>query len=78
MYSKEHKEIIAKCINSFGSGDHPEACPDTAEHFAAAYAVECLCKALESEKDKNKSIEEAAEVFISKLETWPTYCTESL
>ena len=68
MYSKEHKEVIAKCINSFGSGDHPVACPDTAEHFAAAYAVECLCKALEFEQDKKKSIEETAEVFINQLE----------
>ena len=78
MYSKEHKEIIAKCINSFGSGDHTEACPDTAEQFAAAYAVECLCKALEFEWDKKKSVEEAAEVFINQLEAWPTCFTESL
>ena len=57
MYSKEHKEIIAQCVNSFGEGSHPMADAENAEYFAAAYIVECLCQALAWEKENGICIE---------------------
>jgi|TARA_R110000824_G_C14918285_1_gene647439 hypothetical protein len=46
----DHKEIMAKCINSFGTHDHPMPDKENIESFDKDYIIECLCKALTWEK----------------------------
>jgi|TARA_R110000744_G_scaffold147906_2_gene260952 hypothetical protein len=45
-----HKEIMTKCVNSFGTHDHPMPDTESIEFFDKDYVIECLCKALTWEK----------------------------
>ena len=38
----DHKEIMAKCINSFGTHDHPMPDKENIESFDKDYIIECL------------------------------------
>jgi hypothetical protein len=53
----EHKTIAAKCINSFGTHDHPYADKDGIEFFDKDYIIECLCNALAREKENRENFE---------------------
>lgn len=46
----DHKEIMTKCVNSFGTHDHPMPDKENIEFFDKDYVIECLCKALIWEK----------------------------
>ena len=50
--AKRNERIIAKCINSFGSSDHPCADAENIEGFDTDYIIECLCNALRWESQK--------------------------
>ena len=53
MYSEKQTEIITKCINSFGTHDHPAPSSVPLAGFTEHYIIECLCKALEHERCKD-------------------------
>jgi len=52
MYSDKQKEIITKCINSFGTHEHPAPDSVPLAGFTEHYIIQCLCKALEHERGK--------------------------
>lgn len=41
-FNDAEKEIVAKAINYFGSGQHPWADESTLHDFAVAYAIVCM------------------------------------
>lgn len=45
------KQVIAKCINTYGSNTHPMAEEANVDTFVRDYAIECVMKALKKEKD---------------------------
>jgi len=51
-YSDKQKEIIIKCINSFGTHQHPAPDSVPLEGFTEHYIIQCLCEALEHERGK--------------------------
>ena len=53
-YSEKQKEIIIKCINSFGTHEHPSPDSVPLAGFTEHYIIGCLCKALEYEQEKTK------------------------
>ena len=50
-----NERIIAKCVNSFGSSDHPYADAENIEGFDKDYVIECLCNALRWEKKRREN-----------------------
>ena len=50
----EHKEIIIKCINKFGTHDHPAPDSVPIEGFTDSYIISCLCEGLIWEKENFK------------------------
>ena len=55
----DHKEIMAKCINSFGTHDHPMPDTESIEFFDKDYVIECLCNALAWEKENRENPEKS-------------------
>ena len=55
-YSEKQKETIIKCINSFGTHEHPAPDSVPLAGFTEHYIIQCLCAALDWErKIKEKS-----------------------
>ena len=51
-YSEKQKETIIKCINSFGTHEHPSPDSVPLAGFTEHYIIQCLCEALEHERGK--------------------------
>ena len=67
-YSEKQKETIIKCINSFGTHEHPAPDSVPLAGFTEHYIIECLCKALEYERGKTDLVRSTISILLEHKE----------